>query len=118
VDASVKQFFTTGTTDALDKMNKESAKNLGFDKPVDAGVKEFFTTGRTAALDKSNEAFVKFVNTDLKDAASTVGKDMEKMMMAPSNLMNTLAGRLNSPYLLPAIIVIGGIVVVQMIRKK
>jgi hypothetical protein len=43
---------------------------------------------------------------------------MEKMMMAPSNLMNTLAGRLNSPYLLPAIIVIGGIVVVQMIRKK
>ena len=118
VDAGVKQFFTTGTTDSLDKSNAALGKILGVDKPIDAGVKEFFTTGRTDALDKSNADFVKFVNTDLKNTASTVGKDLEKMVMAPTNMMSSLTGALSSPLLLPAIMIIGGIVVIQMVNKK
>jgi hypothetical protein len=59
-----------------------------------------------------------FFNNDVKNAASSFGSDLEKMMMAPSNLMNSLAGSLNSPLLLPAVMIIGGIVVVQMVSKK
>ena len=59
-----------------------------------------------------------FFNNDVKNTASTFGKDLETMFMSPSNLMNSVASGLSSPIMLPAIMIIGGIVVVQMVSKK
>jgi hypothetical protein len=79
-------------------------------KPViDPKVKKFF------------EKDVKqFLEKDVKNVAVSFGKTFENMLTAPqkmTDLFSNIATNLNSPVLLPALLVIGAIVVVQVIKK-
>jgi hypothetical protein len=108
VDAGVKQFFTTGTTDALDKSNQ--AIKEAFTKPIDPNVKEFFEK------DVKN-----FITKDVKGVALSMGQNFENILKMPklmTDLMTNVLGGLNSPVLVPVLIVVGAVVVVQVLKTK
>lgn len=79
-------------------------------KPViDAKVKRFF-----------EKDVKRFFETDVKDIARDAGDTLKNMLTAPkklTDLFSNIATNLNSPVLLPALLVIGAIVVVQVIKK-
>lgn len=79
-------------------------------KPViDPRVKQFF-----------EKDVKRFFETDVKDIARDAGDTLKNMLTAPkklTDLFSNIATNLNSPILLPALLVIGAIVVVQVIKK-
>jgi hypothetical protein len=108
IDKGVTQFFTTGTTDALDKSNQ--AMKDAFTKPIDPKVKDFF------------EKDVKtFITHDVKDVAVSMGQNFENILKMPqkfSDLMGNVLGGLNTPLLVPILIVVGAVVLVQVVKTK
>ena len=119
IDSGVVQFFTTGTTDAIDKSNKQikeafdkSNKEIkdAFTKPIDPKVKDFF------------EKDVKtFFEKDVKDVAQSIGQNFENILKMPklmTDLMTNVLGGLNTPLLVPIIVVVGAVVIVQVVNTK
>lgn len=93
IDKTTKDFFTTGTTDALKKSN--ATLKDGFDK---SGVVNFFE---------------KDVKNGLKDGLSHV-KNIAEMPLLVSNLMKNMLESANTPLLLPII----GIVAFAFLANK
>ena len=108
IDNGLVQFFKTGTTDDLNKSN-QSIKEA-FTKPVDPKVKEFF------------EKDVKtFITKDVKGVAVSMGQNFENMLKMPklmSDLMTNVLGGLNTPFLVPILVVVGGVVLVQVVNTR
>ena len=108
IDKGLVQFFKTGTTDAINKSNQEIKS--AFTKPVDPKLKEFF------------EKDVKtFITKDVKGVAVSVGQNFENMLKMPklmSDLMTNVLGGLNTPFLVPILVVVGGVVLVQVVNTK
>ena len=108
IDAGLKQFFTTGTTDALKKSNQEIKE--AFTKPIDPKVKEFF-----------EKDVKKFITNDVKNVAVSVGQTFENALKMPklmTDLMTNVLGGLNTPLLVPILVVVGAVVLVQVVNKK
>lgn len=77
---------------------------------IDPAVKQFFEK------DVKN-----FINTDLKDAAITVKDTFKNGLEMPKkigDLFNNVLSGMNTPLLLPAIVIIGAIVAIQVIKYK
>lgn len=121
IDSGVVQFFTTGTTDALDKSNKQIKDSLdksnavlkeAFTKPivVDPKVKDFF-----------EKDVKKFITEDVKGVAQSIGQNFENILKMPklmTDLMTNVLGGLNTPFLVPVLVVVGGVVLVQVVNRK
>lgn len=110
IDSGVVQFFTTGTTDALDKSNKQIKE--AFTKPiiVDPKVKNFF-----------EKDVKKFITEDVKGVAQSIGQNFENILKMPklmTDLMTNVLGGLNTPFLVPVLVVVGGVVLVQVVNRK
>ena len=108
IDNGLVQFFKTGTTDDLKKSNQ--AVKEAFTKPVDPKLKEFF------------EKDVKtFITKDVKGVAQSLGQNFENMLKMPklmSDLMTNVLGGLNTPFLVPVLVVVGGVVLVQVVNTR
>ena len=110
IDSGLVQFFTTGTTDALDKSNKQIKE--AFTKPiiVDPKVKDFF-----------EKDVKKFITEDVKGVAQSIGQNFENILKMPklmTDLMTNVLGGLNTPFLVPVLVVVGGVVLVQVVNRK
>lgn len=46
-----------------------------------------------------------------------VGKTLETTITAPSNLINSIAGAISSPFVLPLICVGGGLLAITMLKR-
>lgn len=108
IDKGVSDFFTTGRTESLDKSNQ--AIKDAFTKPIDPNVKEFFEK------DVKN-----FITKDVKDVALSMGQNFENILKMPqkmTDLMSNVLGGLNTPLLVPILVVVGAVVLVQVVKSK
>lgn len=104
VDKDTKDFFTKGTTDAINKSNAD-IKNA-FDKS-NAAIKDGF--------DKSG--IVNFFENDVKNGLKDglqIAKNTIEMPLLMSNMMKTMIESANTPLLLPII----GIVAFAFVANK
>ena len=61
-----------------------------------------------------------FIARDVKNVAVSMAKNLENMLTAPqkiTDLFSNLATSMNSPILLPVLIIVGAVVVVNVIKK-
>lgn len=108
IDKTTKDFFTTGTTDALKKSNAD-IKNA-FDKS-NAEIKKAFDTSNAAIKDGFDKSgIVNFFENDVKNGLKDglqVAKNSFELPLLLTNMMKTLMESANTPLLLPIIGIAG-----------
>jgi hypothetical protein len=126
IDRNLSDFFQTGRTRQIDKSNEAIKQVFVKPIPLDPQVSKFFNQDIKNSLDKSNSEIAKAFTSpefkkfgkDLETAGKEGLKDFRQIMTGPSNLLNAFSKGLQNPYLLPAIAIVGGIVVFQLVIRN